>query len=145
VPVATYGAYQNWWAERYGPLLEAARQLRNDGYHAAAIVTAQTACEVCTEVVLTDALRERVSEDDIADFITDSLRNYNPTTDKVKKLYELLFGNRIQREAFWSSFVEHVERRNAIVHRGQSATPQDAGESIATVDKVIRHLLQNRH
>ena len=145
--MAVFGAHQNWWAERYGPLLEAARQLMNDGYYAAAVVTAQTACEVCTEVVLTEALHARVSDKDVADFITRSLRNYNPSSDNrsVKKLYKLLFGQPLrQKEPFWASFDIPIDRRNRIVHRGGEATVLDAAESIAAVDKVIRHLLENR-
>jgi hypothetical protein len=118
--------------------------LRDQDYPVPAVVMAQTACEVCMEVVLTDVLRERVRDHDIANFITGSLRNYNPKTDNVKKLYELLFGDRVQGASFWPSFLEHVKRRNNIVHRGQAATPQDADESIVAVDKVIRHLLQKR-
>jgi hypothetical protein len=143
--VAVFGAHQNWWAERYGPLLEAARQLRNDGYHAVAIVTAQTACEVCTEVVLTEALRARVDDEDVADFITAPLHDYNLKHDRVKELCALTFGHRIQENhPLWQPFIRHVDRRNAIVHRGHEATAQDADESIAAVDKVVQHLLQNR-
>jgi hypothetical protein len=146
VPVAVWGAYQNWWAERYGPLLEVARQLRNDGYYAAAIVTAQTACEVCTEVVLTEALHARVGDEAVADYITGSLRdNHNLLNGRVQKLYEVLFGHRIQEyQPLWQSFKDHVKRRNDIVHQGDEATVQGADDSIAAVDKVIQHLLQNR-
>jgi hypothetical protein len=133
-----------WREQRFAILLDTARRLRDQDYPAPAVVMAQTACEVCMEVVLTDVLRERVHDHDIADFITGSLRNYNPKTDNVKKLYELLFGDRVQGASFWPSFLEHVKRRNNIVHRGQAATPQDADESIVAVDKVIRHLLQKR-
>ena len=105
---------------------------------------AQAACEACVELVLTNALRARVSDAAIAEFITNSLDNYNPKTGRVQNLYELLFGNRIQRESFWSSFDKHVSRRNNIVHRGHLATPQQSDESIATVEKVIDHLLENR-
>ncbi len=145
MPVAVFGAYQNW-SERYGPLLEAARQLRNDGYHAAAIVTAQTACEVCTEVVLAEVLRARVGDEAVADYITGSLRdNYNLVSGRVQKLYEVLFGHRIQEyPSLWQPFKDHVEWRNKIVHQGREATAQEADESIAAVDRVVQHLLQNR-
>src|SRR5687767_2764159 len=60
------------WQERYRFLLDSARQLRDQRHHEAAIVTAQTACEVCTEVVLTDALRDRVGDAAVEDLITNS-------------------------------------------------------------------------
>jgi hypothetical protein len=89
------------WQERYEVLLDTAHQLRGQGHHEAAIVTAQTACEVCTESVLTEALRERVGDDGVTDLITGSLGNYSPTNDRVKKWYETLFDHRIQDESFW--------------------------------------------
>jgi hypothetical protein len=98
--------------------------------------------EVCTEAVLTGALRERVKDDDVADLITDSLSSYSPTNDKVKKRYEVLFGHRIQNEPFWQPLTEHVARRHTVVHRGEEATSQEADDSIAAVEKTIRHLLQ---
>ena len=96
---------------------------------------------------MTEALHARVSDKDVADFITRSLRTYNPSSDNrsVKKLYKLLFGQPLrQNEPFWASFDIHIDRRNRIVHRGGDATVLDVAESIAAVDKVIRHLMENR-
>lgn len=132
------------WQERYEVLLDTAHQLREQGHHEAAIVTAQTACEVCMEAVLTEVLRQRVGDDGVTDLITSSLGNYNPTNERVKKWYETLFDHRIQDESFWQSLTKHVARRHGVVHRGEEATSQEADESIAAVDDVIRHLLKNR-
>jgi hypothetical protein len=126
-------------------LLDAAKKLRDDGHHAAAIVTAQSACEACMELVLTEAVRAGVGDAAIADFITDSLPNYNPISGRVQKLYELLFGHSLQEnQPLWEPFKKHVKHRNNIVHHGHVATPRQADESIATVEKVIDHLLKNR-
>jgi|SRR5215208_6766314 len=133
------------WQARYEYLLDSAKQLRADGHHAAAIVTAQSACEACMELVLTEAVRGRVGDAAIANFITDSLHNYNPINGRVLKLYKLLFGHSLQEnQPFWSDFNDYVERRNKIVHHGHLATAEGADKSIATVEKVIDHLLQNR-
>jgi hypothetical protein len=132
------------WQQRYKFLLDTARELRDDDHPEAAIVIAQTACEVCTEAVLTEALRQRVGDDEVADRITGSRWNYNPTTDWVKEWYETLFDHRIQDERFWLSLKEHVDRRHAVVHRGEEATGQEADESIAAVEAVIQRLLKNR-
>ena len=140
--LATASASVKKWRERYEVLLDTAKRLREQEHYEAAIVMAQTACEVCTEAVLTGALRERVQDDEVADLITDSLSNYSPTNDKVKKRYKVLFGHRIQDEPFWQPLTEHVARRHGIVHSGEEATPKEADESIAAVEKTIRHLLQ---
>jgi hypothetical protein len=132
------------WEQRYKFLLDTARELRDQGHPEAAIVTAQTACEVCTEAVLTEALRRRVGDDVVADLITGSLWNYNPTNPRVKRLYETLFDHRIQDEPFWQSLKKHVDRRHAVVHRGKEATSQEADESITAVDAATQHLLKNR-
>jgi hypothetical protein len=136
-------ATRRLWQARYKYLLDAAKQLNADGHHAAAIVTAQTACEVCTAVVFTAVLRAKgvVS-------LTDPLRNlissYSLANDKVRDLYVALSGDRIQDKPFWSDFKAHAKLRMNIVHGGHSATAEDADKSIATVEKVIDHLLQNR-
>jgi|SRR5215211_1450641 len=132
------------WSGRYQVLLDTAKELRDQGHHEAAIVTAQTACEVCTEMVLTRALHERIGDDAVVDLVTSSLGSYSPTNDRVKRWYEVLFGPRIQDEPLWQPLKKHVDRRHDIVHRGEEATLQQANESIAAVDKAIRHLLANR-
>jgi len=135
------------WQARYEYLLDAAKRLRDEGHNEAAIVMAQAAGEACVELVLTKALRARVSDEAVAKFITSSLRSYNPSSDNrgVKKLYKLLFGKQLrQKEPFWGEFDKHVERRNDIVHHGYLATRLQSDESIATVEKVIDHLLPSR-
>jgi HEPN domain-containing protein len=140
--VATASASVKKWRERYEVLLDTAKLLREQEHYEAAIVMAQTACEVCTEAVLTGALRERVKDDDVADLITDSLNSYSLKNNRVQKRYEVLFGHRIQDQPFWQPLEKHVTRRHGVVHRGEEATPKEADESIAAVEKTIRHLLQ---
>jgi len=131
------------WRAQYVVLLKTAKELHTQGYHAASIVTAQTASEVCTELVLTDALRAKSSED-LADLIRQMIRNYDLNNDRVRNLYEALTGDLIQHETFWKSFKEHVDRRHKIVHRGRQASAQEAADSITAVESVIEHLLQQR-
>jgi hypothetical protein len=137
------------WQSKFAYLLDDAKRLRDAGHHEAAIVTAQTACEVFMAVLLSRALRDKVGDDAIAGYITGSLRNnYNPNSNNgsLKKLYEVLFGKslRPKGDQLWSAFDEDVDRRNRIVHRGQFANEDDANESIKAVTAVIEHLLQNQ-
>jgi HEPN domain-containing protein/predicted RNA-binding Zn-ribbon protein involved in translation (DUF1610 family) len=141
---AATATVSEWWEQRYKFLLDTARDLRSQGHPEAAIVTAQTAFEVCLGAVLTEALRKRVGDAAVADLITGALRPYNPKNDRVQKWYETLFEHRIQAEPFWQSLRKHVDRRNRVVHRGEEATAQEADESIKAVDAAIRHLLKNR-
>jgi hypothetical protein len=135
--------YWRVWSNRYKVLLDNAKKLRDQGNYEAAIVTAQTACEVCTESVLTGALHERFNDTDVVDLITTTLSTYNPKNARVKDWYEILFDHRIQDEPLWQPLMEHVTRRHRIVHRGEEATEQQADESIAAVDEFTRHLLEN--
>jgi hypothetical protein len=131
------------WRAQYVVLLNTAKQLHTQGYHEAAIVTAQTASEVCTELVLTDALRAKSSEE-LADVIGQMIRNYSLDTARVRGLYVAVTGDRIQSETFWQSFKEHANRRHKIVHRGRQASAQEADDSTRAVESVIQHLLENR-
>lgn len=132
------------YRERYQVLLDAAKKLREQGYHAAAIVTAQTACEVCTELVLSAMLHTSGIEKRVAVLITDPLPNYNLLRKRVQQVYEAFSEDKIRRgEPLWQSFRTHVERRNKIVHQGREATPQEANDSIAAAEAVIGYLLAN--
>ena len=68
-------------------LLEAAKRLRDDGHPEAAIVTAQTACEVCTEIVLTATFRRR-GIDYLSDPLGRLLHTYNVGNERVRRIYE---------------------------------------------------------
>jgi hypothetical protein len=133
------------WSEQYRFLLDTAKKLRDQGHHEAAIVTAQTACEVCTEVVLSAMLHASGIEEYVADLITGPLPNYNLLSKRVQKVYEAFSEDKIRwGEPLWQSFRTHVVRRNDIVHQGRQATPQEANDSIAAAEAVIGHLLANR-
>jgi len=142
---ASVALYWGVWDEQYSFLLDTARKLRDQGHHEAAIVTAQTACEVCTEVVLSAMLHASGIEEHVADLITDPLPNYNLLGTRVQKVYETFSEEKIRwGEPLWQSYRSHVKRRNDIVHRGRQATPQEATAAIEAVEAVIGHLLENR-
>jgi hypothetical protein len=133
------------WGQQYKFLLDTAKKLRDQAHHEAAIVTAQTACEVCTEVVVSGWLRAKGIEDYVADLITEPLRSYNPLDHRVRKVYEAFSEDEIEPgKLLWQSFRAHVERRNDIVHRGRQATPQEADDSIAVAEAIIGRRLANR-
>jgi hypothetical protein len=73
-------------------LLSTAKELNDNGHHEAAIVTAQTACEVCTEMVLTKTFEIRGVPEylpkTLDDFVLGKNYTYNVGSDRVRKLYE---------------------------------------------------------
>lgn len=137
------------WGGRFKVLLQAAKDLRDNDHHEAAIVTAQTACEVCTEILLTVALRKRGVEY-LSDPLDRLLPNYNLGNERVRKVYEAITDDLLTADAArWSKFQQHVKKRNGVVHRGEAATRAEADASISVVEDVIDHIVQhhydNRH
>jgi hypothetical protein len=130
------------FGKRLNVLFNTACWLRDRGYHEAAIITAQTACEFCTEMVLTDTFDSR-GIGYLTDPVSELLPNYNLAHEKVRKVYDAVANDAIAQEPFWPEFVEHSKKRNKVAHRGEKATRPDADASIAAVEKVIRHIQQH--
>ncbi len=127
------------WRERFEVLLDSAKQLRDQGHNEAAIVTAQIACEVYAEVVLT-AMFARKNIEYLSDPIEEILPNYNLGNEKVRGVYVALCDDPIHQQVFWSRFKQHTKRRNDVVHRGTQANQADADDSITVVEEVIHHI-----
>ena len=124
-------------------MLDAAETLKNQGHYEAAIVTAQTACEVCTEVFLEAGFRNK-GITYLADPIESLLRNnYNLNNDRVRGIYKTVCDDQIEQEPFWARFKEHTKRRNDVVHRGVRASQQEAVDSIGVVREVVTHIRSN--
>ena len=51
--------WPEWWEDRFFVLINTAKTLKDQGHPEAAIVTAQTACEVCTEIFLEAGFRNQ--------------------------------------------------------------------------------------
>lgn len=102
-------AFPEMWKGRYEILLDTAKRLSAEGYHEAAVVTAHTACEVCTEITLSNTLREK-GLDHLSKPIDNLLPNHNLGNDRVRKLYESLTGDLISQESFWPNFTTHTKR-----------------------------------
>lgn len=130
-----WAAWPEWWGDRYEALLEAARRLRDEGHHEAAIATAQTACEVCTETTLSALFRIK-GLTHLTDPVDSLVPSYNLANDRVRKLYEAVSGDPIHEEPFWSAFKQHSKRRNEIVHGGREAEPWESEASIDAVSAV---------
>jgi hypothetical protein len=104
-------------------------------------VTAHTACEVCTEIVLSEVWRRR-NIDYLSDPLGRLLPNYNIGNDRVKRIYEASTDDSIASadKGRWDRFKQHVKRRNDVVHSGLQATRVQADASIRVVEEMIEHV-----
>ena len=132
------------WGARFEVLLEATKRLRDDGHPEAAIVTAQTACEICTEIVLTGTFQRR-RIDYLSDPLGRLLPNYNIGNDRVRRIYEAVTNDSIAAadSVRWQRFQQHVKKRHGVVHGGQEATRSDANASIKVVEEIIEHVREH--
>lgn len=121
-------------------LLESAARFKEQGDYAIAVVVAQTAAELATELAVTTFLNARGAKD-IAEPIDDLLPTYNLDNRKVRKLYVVLSGDgKITTMPFWTAFTTQARLRHKIVHKGATATDADAGASIKAVTDLIVHI-----
>jgi hypothetical protein len=123
----------------YRQVLEAAERYANDGENAVAVIVAQTACELVTEIAFESFFRlHGMSESDKKALRP---RPYNLDNGKVRALYVLLSKDKIHRnKSFWPGFTKQAKLRHRIVHNGEPATAKDAKDSIQATTKLIEHV-----
>ena len=102
-------------------LMAEASNLLIDDRKEMAVVAMQIACELHAEEVIGDLA-------EAAGLTRKLLRRRLTLQDHaMRAILELLTGKRIQDEPWWDGFVEHVQRRNAVVHDG-IMVPTDQAE-----------------
>jgi hypothetical protein len=77
------------------------------------VIRIQTVCEIAVTETLTRLLHDQHPEADPARLIR---RPATLRDDHSKAFLHMLTGRRVQDEAWSPSYVEHLKRRNAIVH-----------------------------
>ena len=122
-----------------GLLLDKAEQLCQSGFCEAALVTAQSACEICCEQVLSFMLKQR-RIDYLQGALHDLLTNYNVANPKTRKLYCAVTGAAIERQPFWQAYHELVKHRNRVVHKGESVSSKEVEFYLKTAKGVIDYL-----
>jgi hypothetical protein len=121
----------------YRQLLDAAARYRADREYAVAVIIAQTACELVAEWAFETFLGDHnLTERDQKNLT----KNFNVANDRVKALYVVLSGDRIDQQPFWPDLRDHADRRNKIVHKGEKATAKDADASIRAATELISHV-----
>jgi len=122
----------------YKKLLDEARRALNDGHNEMAVVLSQTAAELCTEATISTLLRRRDIEA-LADPLLDLFSATDICNDRLRKIYETLANDKIEKAKFWLNLRTHHKRRNLIVHRGEKCSPEDARGSVEAVEQFIQH------
>jgi hypothetical protein len=128
-------------ASPYIELFGAAKRLLDAGELGAAVVLAQTACEVLGANVLERLMKKRNVEF-LRDWIVSAATrgNANFSNDRVRDLYVTLSGDRIQDQPFWAQYQSHVRRRHDVAHNGTTVSKAETEESYQAAESFIRHL-----
>lgn len=121
-------------------ILTTARQLHEAGVHEAAVVAAQSACEVACEWAIARLLLRR-GAGYLHKCLDEMVGSYN-LTGRVCHLYVALSGDRVQDQPFWAKLTECVKLRNRVVHDGQTVSAEWAARHLEVAQHVIRHLEQ---
>jgi hypothetical protein len=120
-------------------LLEISKELLRQKYYGAALVIAQTACEVFVEVAIATILKSKGLES-LDQSLKDFVQNYNLANQRNRKLYVALSEDNIQRESFWNKYVTMVKLRHDVVHKGKQVTAQEGKDSFEVANEMIEHL-----
>lgn len=105
-----------------------------------AVIVAQMACEIVSELAFSKYYEDRGIVD-LREPIDDLLPNFNlGGSQKVRKLYEALSGDKIGQAAFWKEYTDVVKLRNDIVHKGARTTAAPARSAVEVAEKLIEHV-----
>lgn len=139
-PTTILGHISPWWKTNSlgDELGREAHKLHQQGRHELAVVRIQTACEMAIAQALTELLAARDPHVDAASLIRRPTILRDPAS---LGLMHLLTGKQIQQEPWWQDYVEHVKRRNAIVHSGVLVTRDEAFRSLEVNLALRRWLL----
>jgi uncharacterized protein (UPF0332 family) len=133
--------------ETHDVFLTAAETLLEAEYYSAAVVSAQTACEVITEEAIDFWILDlRMAGDrgkrlnSVLNTLMEAFQTYNLTNDRLRRLYIELSDDEIQEEPFWQRYKEHVDRRHRVVHQGYITTKKEAEQSLAVAREFVEHI-----
>ena len=124
-------------------LLKMAESALDRKESALAIILAHAACEIFTERTFKLVFSFKKVEC-LYNYVIDPVWEYNNLkAKKARDLYMVMTGDNITKDTkFWKGFLNHVDRRNRIAHKGETATRLEAEESCRIVKEFIRHVDQ---
>lgn len=128
-------------ASRDRQLLGRARELLASGENELAVVVAQTACELVVADALRSLLVAHVS-DELRPWAVARVKAFTLIDDATRELWARVVGSRIQDEAFWAGYRQHVARRNDVVHAGGRVEPGAAEASLTVAESLFDYVEQ---
>ncbi|MGH7172516.1 MAG: hypothetical protein ACRELG_19730 [Gemmataceae bacterium] len=120
-------------------LLEAAKGLINQDEFSIAVVVAHMACEISVQRALSRAFNLK-GMGHVEEPIDDLLPSYNLANDRLRKLYNAVTGDEIQKQTFWQKYKQSARRRNKAVHEGSIATASEARDSFSAASSLVAYL-----
>jgi hypothetical protein len=103
-----------------------------------AVIRIQTACEL----LLLETFKSLLKSDGDTQSFNALRRPITLRENPAKALLEELTGRRIQDAGWWPQYVEHLKRRNAVVHSGLFLTWEDSHASLEAHINLHRWLLE---
>jgi HEPN domain-containing protein len=127
-PALVLGYLSPWWHQNRIPHLgKEALDLERQGRYDLAVVRTQTVCELAIVGTLARLIRDQHPHANPDHLLR---RPVTLRDEQSKALLYMLTQRRVQDEPWWPRYVDHVKRRNAIVHEGLVVTREDAVASI---------------
>ncbi len=121
-------------------LIESAETLLTQGHYGPAVVIAQTACEVATELFISYALVKKDSEY-LLDYFESQLRTFSLQNQGVRGLYIALIGDvDVAKKSFWEPHTKAAKLRHQVVHQGLPMTQDNADFAIKASTGFLDYL-----
>jgi hypothetical protein len=120
-------------------LLTLARRLIDDGDFGMAVVVAHVACEIATDLTLSEAFVAK-GIPYLEDAVTALYSGNNLANRRIRKLYTALTGDDVATASFWPQFVQSAELRNKLAHSAVTVTKADAEASHKATTDLVAHL-----
>jgi hypothetical protein len=106
------------------------------------VVAAQTACELLVEGAIQFAVSRHATEQ-LAQVIPDLLTSYTMLDQRGPKVWKAVTGRSIREpKAVWDGYRTHVERRNALIHKGARVTRDEAAKSLTATREFARQVVE---
>ena len=119
-----------------------AERMYDEGHYDFTVVAAQTACELLVEGAIQFAVSRHATEP-LAQVIPDLLTSYSMLDRRGPKVWEAVTGRSIREpKSVWDGYRAHVERRNALVHKGARVTRDEAAESLTATRDFARQVVE---
>jgi hypothetical protein len=121
-------------------LFETVEQLYSAGHYGAAVIVAQTACEVVMARAMTLAATAKQQPGNQDRRGHHRLQSYSADNRRVRQLYNALTDDDIAAQPFWQAYGKMLDLRHDAVHAGASVPQEAARTGIEAAKLLISHV-----